>query len=64
MNGVSLALPLLKGRDHVAGAYEKAYLELALEKAGGNITRAAKLAGVGRRFFQKAMQCHGLRGRA
>ncbi len=39
-------------------------LELALEKTGGNITRAAKLAGVGRRFFQKAMQCHGLRGRA
>ncbi len=64
VNGVSLAVPLLVGRDHIADAYEKAYIELALEKAGGNISRAAKLAGVGRRFLQKAMDHHGLRGRA
>lgn len=64
VHGVSLAVPLLAGRDHVADAYEKAYIELALEKEGGNISRAANLAGVGRRFLQKAMERHGLRGRA
>lgn len=64
VNGVSLAVPLLSGRDHVANAYEKAYIEQALEKARGNVSRAAALSGVGRRFFQKAMQRHGLRGRA
>jgi DNA-binding NtrC family response regulator len=64
VSGVSLSVPLLIGRDHVADVYEKAYLEQALEKAGGNISHAAKQAGVGRRFFQKAMGRHGLRGRA
>jgi DNA-binding NtrC family response regulator len=64
VNGVSLAVPLLNGRDHVANAYEKAYIEQALEKASGNISRAAEISGVGRRFLQKAMQRHGLRGRA
>jgi DNA-binding NtrC family response regulator len=52
------------GSDEMADDYEKAYIEMALQKAGGNISRAAKLAGVGRRFLQKAMGRHGLRGRA
>ncbi|WP_437607061.1 sigma 54-interacting transcriptional regulator [Sorangium sp. So ce834] len=63
VSGVTLGLPLLVGREHVADAYEKAYLELALEEVGGNVSRAAELAGVGRRFIQKAMRRHGLRGR-
>ncbi|WP_437567768.1 sigma 54-interacting transcriptional regulator [Sorangium sp. So ce542] len=63
VSGVSLDLPLLVGREHVADAYEKAYLDLALEEVGGNVSRAAEVAGVGRRFIQKAMRRHGLRGR-
>jgi DNA-binding NtrC family response regulator len=43
-------------------AYEKAYIELALKQTGGNVTRAAALAGVGRKFLQQAMKLYGLRG--
>jgi DNA-binding NtrC family response regulator len=58
---VSLAIPLLVGRDHLAEAYEKAYIELALQQTGGNISRAAEIAGVGRNFLQKAIKRYGLR---
>jgi len=64
VSGVYLAMPILVGREHVANAYEKAYLELLLEKTGGNVSRAAELAGVGRRWIQKAMKQYGLRGRS
>jgi DNA-binding NtrC family response regulator len=60
--GVTLEEPLLAGRQRIADAYEKEYLTLALEKTGGNISRAAALAGVGRKFVQQAMRRHGLRG--
>jgi transcriptional regulator of acetoin/glycerol metabolism len=60
--GVTLDEPLLTGRQRIADAYEKEYLTLALEKTGGNISRAAALAGVGRKFVQQAMRRHGLRG--
>ena len=58
---VSLDVPLLIGRERLADAYEKAYLEEALLKTGGNVSRAAEIARVGRRFAQKAMRRHGLR---
>ncbi|WP_438000361.1 sigma 54-interacting transcriptional regulator [Sorangium sp. So ce185] len=61
---VSLDVPLLIGRDRVAEAYERAYLEIALKQAGGNVCRTAELAGVGRNFVQKAMKRYGLRGGA
>jgi DNA-binding NtrC family response regulator len=59
--GVSLAEPLLMGRQRVAEAYEREYLERALQETGGNISRAAVLAKVGRKFFQQAMKRYGLR---
>ena len=60
--GVDLAEPLLAGRERVAEAYEKAYIALALEQSGGNVSRAADLARVNRKFIQRAMKRHGLRG--
>ncbi len=60
--GVSLAEPLLTGRERVVEAYEREYITLALEETGGNISRAATLAKVGRKFFQQAMKRYGLRG--
>lgn len=58
---VSIDVPLLVGREHLVEAYEKAYIELALNKTGANVTRAAALAGVGRKFLQQAMKRYGLR---
>jgi DNA-binding NtrC family response regulator len=60
--GVSLKEPLLAGRQRVMESYERAYIELALRETGGNISRAAALAGVGRKFMQQAMKRYGLRG--
>ncbi|MFO0755293.1 MAG: sigma 54-interacting transcriptional regulator [Byssovorax sp.] len=53
---------LFTGRERLAEAYERAYLEKALQKTGGNVSRAAELAGVNRKFIQRAMKRFGLRG--
>ncbi|MGK3998609.1 sigma 54-interacting transcriptional regulator [Sorangium sp. So ce1024] len=61
---VDLNEPLLVGRERVAEAYEKAYLDAALRQTGGNVSRAAELARVNRKFIQRAMKRYGLRGDA
>jgi transcriptional regulator with GAF, ATPase, and Fis domain len=58
---IDLSAPLREGRDRVLDAYERAYLQAALERTGGNVTRAAELAGVNRKFIQRAMKRLGLR---
>jgi DNA-binding NtrC family response regulator len=47
----------------VAEVYERAYLEVALRQTGGNVSRAAELAGVNRKFIQRAMKRYGLEPR-
>lgn len=59
--GVSLKEPLLVGRQRLMEAYEQRYIEQALRETEGNISRAAALAGVGRKFMQQAMKRYGLR---
>jgi DNA-binding NtrC family response regulator len=61
---VNLDEPLLAGRERVAAAYERAYIEAALRQTGGNVSHAAELARVNRKFVQRAMKRHGLRGDA
>jgi DNA-binding NtrC family response regulator len=58
---VRLDEPLFEGFERLKEAYEKAYLQKALEKTGNNVTHTAELAGVGRRYVQRAMERHGLR---
>jgi DNA-binding NtrC family response regulator len=53
--------PLLAGRQRLMEAYEREYIALALRETGGNVSRAAALAGVGRKFMQQAMKRYGLR---
>jgi transcriptional regulator with GAF, ATPase, and Fis domain len=60
---IDLSIPLKEARDAAADAFEKAYLSAALERTGGNVTRAAELAGVNRKFIQRAMKRFDLRGR-
>jgi len=59
---VNLKEPLLVGRQRLQEAYEREYIERALRETGGNVSRAATLAGVGRKFLQQAMKRYGLRG--
>ncbi|MFO0756841.1 MAG: sigma 54-interacting transcriptional regulator [Byssovorax sp.] len=59
---IDLDEPLLSGRERVAEAYEKAYVELALQRTGGNVSRAAELCKVNRKHIQRAIRRFGLRG--
>jgi DNA-binding NtrC family response regulator len=41
--------------------FENVYVRALLEKTRGNVTRAAELAGVSRRFLQRTMARNGVR---
>ena len=58
---VDLSIPLATARDRLAEVVERAYIEAALRQSGHNVTRAAELAGVSRKFVQRAMKRFGLR---
>ncbi|HEY0714075.1 MAG TPA: helix-turn-helix domain-containing protein, partial [Polyangia bacterium] len=59
---VDVNVPLKIARDRVLDQFELAYLREALALTSGNVTRAADLAGVNRKFIQRAMARLGLRG--
>ncbi|MFT3774119.1 MAG: sigma 54-interacting transcriptional regulator [Minicystis sp.] len=50
---VPLHLPLKDARQAWIESFEDIYLRAMLRKTGGNVTRAAELAGVSRRFLQR-----------
>ena len=54
-SAVELTRPLKVGREEVADAYERDYLIEAFRRTGGNVTRTAELAGVSRKFVQRAL---------
>ena len=47
-------------RDRVLAAFELRYLTLLVQRAGGNMSRAARLAGVDRTTLYRIMEKHGL----
>ncbi|MBW2282576.1 MAG: sigma 54-interacting transcriptional regulator, partial [Deltaproteobacteria bacterium] len=49
------------GIDLSLGAYERACLEDALEQAGSDVRRAARLLGIGRSTLYRKLRAHGLR---
>jgi transcriptional regulator with GAF, ATPase, and Fis domain len=58
---VDLSVPLKASRDRFAESFEEAYLRIALRETGGNVSHAARMAGVNRKFVQRAIQRFGLR---
>lgn len=58
---IDLAVPLKESRDRLCDAFEEAYLRQALVETGGNISHAARLAGVNRKFIQRAVRRFELR---
>jgi DNA-binding NtrC family response regulator len=48
-----LHLPLKEARQAWTASFEEHYLRAMLQKTGGNVTRAAELSGVSRRFLQR-----------
>ncbi len=59
---VPLELPLKDARQAWTENFESIYVRAMLQRTGGNVTRAAELAGVNRRFMQRLMARLGLRG--
>jgi DNA-binding NtrC family response regulator len=60
---IDLSVPLREARDRLADGFEEAYLREALRSASGNATRAAELAGINRKYIQRAIKKYGLRER-
>ncbi len=58
---IDLSVPLKTSRDALADEFEKRYLQAALVQSGGNISKAAQIAGVSRKFIQRAMKKHDIR---
>jgi transcriptional regulator with GAF, ATPase, and Fis domain len=58
-----LALPYHEAREALSDRFERAYVEHALDASGGNVSKAARDAGVDRRHLQRWMARFGLGGR-
>ena len=52
--------PLRVARREASDTFERVYLRKVLDRAGGNVTRAATLAEVSRQMVQKLMRKHAL----
>jgi DNA-binding NtrC family response regulator len=58
---VPIDQPLKDARIAWTEQFEAVYVRALLERTGGNVTRAAELAGVNRRFLQRMMARLGIR---
>jgi DNA-binding NtrC family response regulator len=54
-------LPLKDARDAWTSEFENVYVRAMMRKTNGNLTRAAELAGVSRRFLQRTIARLGLK---
>ncbi|WP_437585514.1 helix-turn-helix domain-containing protein [Sorangium sp. So ce1000] len=54
-------LPFMEARDGWIARFEDVYVRAILQQTSGNVTRAAELAKVSRRFLQRTMARLGLR---
>ena len=57
----SIELPFRLAKDGVVEAFEQSYLNALVAWAGGNISRAARKAGLDRMYLYRLLQKHGLR---
>ncbi|MFC1610561.1 sigma 54-interacting transcriptional regulator [Myxococcota bacterium] len=57
---VDASAPYKKARQEVVGRFEAEYIRAVLDQHGGNISVAARSAGIARRYFKYLMRKHGL----
>jgi len=55
------AMPYREAKASVLAQFSRRYLNAALEKSGGNVTRAARASGMERQSFQQVMKKYGIR---
>jgi DNA-binding NtrC family response regulator len=56
--GIDLSRPFIEAREELLGRFEKSYLEAMLARHGGNISRAARAAGLDRMHFKRLLAKH------
>jgi DNA-binding NtrC family response regulator len=61
--GIDLSVPFRIAKVGVIDSFERTYLTQLLEAAGGNMSKAARLAGMDRMYLHRIVQKHGLRNR-
>jgi DNA-binding NtrC family response regulator len=61
VGGISFELGFRRAKAVVIAEFEKAFLSRAMVETGGNVSRAARLAGKDRRAFSRLLKKHGLR---
>jgi len=57
-----VSVPFRIAKETAIDTFERTYLGALLEAAGGNMSRAARLAGMDRMHLHRLVQKHGLRG--
>jgi transcriptional regulator with GAF, ATPase, and Fis domain len=62
VDGTLLALPFHEAKDAWVERFERAYLTALLERCEGNVSKAAREAGVDRRHVQRMMGRFGMKG--
>ncbi len=55
---LDLGRPFIEAREELLGRFEKGYLEAMLARHGGNISRAARAAGLDRMHFKRLLARH------
>lgn len=60
---IDLDVPLTESKKRAGEAFERTYVTLALAATKGNVSRAAKRAGVDRSNFKRILELHALRKR-
>ena len=61
-NGIDLSTPFRLAKDAVIDSFERSYLSQLLDAAGGNMSKAARMAGMDRMYLHRLVQKHNLRG--
>lgn len=56
-----MAMPLTDAKRLAAAEFERCYLIRVMERAGGSVSEGARLSGLDRTNFRRALQRHGLR---
>jgi DNA-binding NtrC family response regulator len=59
---LDLSVPFRIAKDAVIDSFERSYLSQLLEAAGGNMSKASRMAGMDRMYLHRLVQKHGLRG--
>lgn len=62
VSNVDLTIPFRIAKDGVIDSFERTYLSQLLEAAAGNMSKAARMAGMDRMYLHRLVQKHGLRG--